>query len=128
MRRDSSFEPLQQSGDLNHLVTFTLLNVCSLKRPFHDISSDQYLGDVDLLFLTGYQLQEFDELGFIKSHFSEKFTINFINNDNKYRRTAIGYGESVYLLEHNKLEGISVIKRVKVLMRVASLTIAVTYD
>ena len=93
------FEPLQQLGVLNHSLTFTLLNVRSLKSPFHDISSNKGLNDLDLLFPTENQLQECDNLVFIESHFSETFTISFIYNDNKYSITTICYRRSVYLLK-----------------------------
>ena len=93
------FEPLQQLGVLNHSLTFTLLNVHSLKNPFHDISIDKDLNDLDLLFPTENQLQERDNLDFIESHFSETFTISFINNDNKYSIATICYRQGVYLLK-----------------------------
>ena len=57
------------------------------------------MNDLDLLFPTENQLQERDNLDFIESHFSETFTISFINNDNTYSITTICYRQSVYLLK-----------------------------
>ena len=57
------------------------------------------MNDLDLLFPKENQLQERDNLDFIESHFSETFTISFINNDNTYSITTICYRQSVYLLK-----------------------------
>ena len=114
---------LQQLSVLNNLLTLTLLNVDSLKCHIHDLSIDKDLIHVDLLCLIETQLCDCNGLSFIKSYLSGTFTISFNNNVNNYR----SFHESVYPLEHERLDGLSITNFVRPVIHVASLIMAVIY-
>ena len=88
---------------------FTLLNTRSLKSHASDIASDRSLMKNDILFLTETQFCSASDITSIESVLYE-FPVECNMNDYCFSSLAICYQGSIKIFDHQKFDGISIVK------------------
>ena len=111
----------------DYSLTITVLNIRSIKEHMLDVLCDQHLIGSDFLCLTETQLQKHDDLDQIKSIFNGQFTTEFNINEDKYKSIAICYKDNISILNHVRLNGISVMQFQKSTFADQPINLAVVY-
>ena len=88
---------------------FTSINTRSLKNNASDIASDSNLMKNDILFLTETQLCPASGITSIESVLHES-SVDFNMNNHCFSSLAICYQGSIKICDHQKFDGISIVK------------------
>ena len=106
---ENLLEPLPQMIPANDNLVLTMLNIRSLRHKSATIKNYKELQNSDVLFFTETQISRgsnFEEVEYNMLPFRTVF-----NNDvDKYKSLAIGYKDSITILEEQHLSGFSLLK------------------
>ena len=105
VHQNSPFIPLEKVETFENCFVFGLFNTRSLKKHAIDMASDENVLENDVIFLTETQLHPHTEVSCNKTKL-EMFNFNFNSSDFKFSSLAIGYKDSVQILDHEKHCGI----------------------
>ena len=108
VHQNSPFIPLEKVETFENCFVFGLFNTRSLKKHAIDMASDENVLENDVIILTETQLHPHTEVSCIKTKL-ERFNFNFNSSDFKFSSLAIGYKDSVQILDHEKHCGISLL-------------------
>ena len=91
-------------------LTVNLLNIGPIRTHMLDVLCDEHLIESNFLCLTETQLQKHDDLDQTNSIVNREFKVKCDTNEGKCKSIAICYKDNISILNHVKLNGVSVMQ------------------
>ena len=110
LQKESPFTPNEFIYTTSDNFVFVLLNCRSLKRHASDISSDKEVSGCDAVFLTETQILPDEDVSKMNRDLTGSYNIELNSSPYKFSSLAMLYTNTLKILNHEKHNGVSLIK------------------